>query len=431
MKKKLIPVITGISLIFPVMGELAFADDPNSNDQYVSRKQYDQLKDEMAKLKEQVRFLLQQQSRPQSVQQTQSSSGTPLKTENDIAQLKKEVKTLKAQNKALDNGTTGFLLTGYGYGGYTDSQRSNSSFNAGFNPIFLWRLREDLIFEGELEFAFEDNTTEVGLEFAQISYLLNDYVTIGVGKFLNPSNYFVERLHPAWINKLPDRPITMTEATPLQANAQLGIQLRGGIPLGATRGEYSFYVSNGPSINADGSLSFNDVNDSNNSKAVGGRIGWLPFAGFELGYGFETAGVTDPGNAANTLDVITHVVDVNYTKNSKYILGTIDLRGQYADRQIDRSTALAFDNRSSGGYGQIAYRPALIDLPYLRDIETVLRYDWINLPDAATFNDEKRWTVGLNYYVAASTLFKFAYQFDNKQGALDDNALLFQVTSGF
>jgi len=431
MKKKLIPVITGISLIFPVTGELAFADDPNSNDQYVSRKQYDQLKDEMAKLKEQVQFLLQQRSQPQSVQQTQSSSGTQLKTENDIAQLKKEVKTLKAQNEALDDGTTGFLLTGYGFGGYTDSQRSNSSFNAGFNPIFLWRLREDLLFEGEIELEFEDNATEVALEFAQISYLLNDYVTIGAGKFLNPSNYFIERLHPTWINKLPDRPITMVGATRLQANSQLGIQVRGGIPLGVTRGEYSFYVSNGPSINADGTLSFKDVNDSNDSKAVGGRIGWFPFAGFELGYGFETAGVTDPGNAANTLDVTTHVVDVNYTKNSKYILGTIDFRGQYADRQIDRSTALTFDNRSSGGYGQIAYRPGLINLPYVRDLETVLRYDWINLPDAAIFNNEKRWTVGLNYYVAASTMFKFAYQFDNKQGALDDNALLFQITSGF
>ncbi|WP_198246278.1 hypothetical protein [methane-oxidizing endosymbiont of Gigantopelta aegis] len=120
------------------------------------------------------------------------------------------------------------MLTGYGFAGYNDSQRTNSSFNAGFNPIFLWRLREDLLFEAEIEFEFEDNVTEVSLEFAQLSYLLNDYLTIGVGKFLNPSNFFMERLHPAWINKLPDRPITMIETNPLQANSQLGIQIRGG-----------------------------------------------------------------------------------------------------------------------------------------------------------------------------------------------------------
>jgi len=420
MNKKLIPVVTGISLIFPVTGELAFADESNKNDQYVSRKQYDQLKDEMAKLKEQVRFLMQQRSQTTGVKQAQVVPHQQLKTDKDIAQLKKEVKTLKAQNEALDDGTTGFLLTGYGFAGYTDKGSANSSFNAAFNPIFLWRLRKDLLFEGEVEFEIPDAaTTEVGLEYAQLSYLLNDYITIGVGKFLNPSNYFIERLHPAWINKLPDKPITMTGNNRLQANSQLGIQVRGGVPLGSTRGEYAFYVSNGPSIRKDGtgSLSFKDFADSNNSKAVGGHIGWLPFSGFELGYGFEIAGVIDPGNGTNTLDVTTHVVDLNYTKSSYYIRGNIDLRGQYADRQIDRSTALAFNNHSSGGYGQIAYRPSLIRSPYIRNLEAVLRYDWINLPNVATFNDEQRWTVGLNYYVAASTLFKFAYQFDNKQGA--------------
>jgi len=271
----------------------------------------------------------------------------------------------------------------------------------------------------------------VSLEFAQLSYLLNDYITIGVGKFLNPSNFFMERLHPAWINKLPDRPITMIETNPLQANSQLGIQVRGGLPIGSTKGEYAFYVSNGPSINADGTLGFNDVNDSNNSKAVGGRIGWLPFSGFEMGYGFETAGVTDPANGSNTLDVITHVIDLNYIKNSKLILGTIDIRGQYSNRKIDRSASLPFDNSTSGGYGQIAYRPNRIGQAYLRDFEAVLRYDWIDVPKAAAFYDEQRWTIGINYYLAASTMFKFAYRFDNKQGALDDNALLFQVSSGF
>ncbi|MFK5950890.1 MAG: hypothetical protein QM500_19230 [Methylococcales bacterium] len=223
----------------------------------------------------------------------------------------------------------------------------------------------------------------------------------------------------------------MSEVAPLQANSQLGLQVRGGIPFGSMRTEYAFYVSNGPAMNNDGSLRFNDFTDSNNNKAVGGRVGWLPFSGFELGYGFEIAGVDDLNG--DTLDVITHAVDLNYTKTSKYLLGNIDLRGQYADRQVDRSSSstLAFDNDSSGGYGQIAYRPSLSRISYLRDTEGVFRYDWINLPNNANFNDEQRWTVGLNYYLAASTLLKFAYQFDNKQGATNDNALLFQVTSGF
>ncbi len=429
MKKIFISAIAVISLLLSVTGNTAYAADSNKNDQYVSREQYDQLKNEMSELKKQVELLLQQRSKTSS---TQVITEQQVNTKKDIAELQNEVKTLKAQNEALDDGTTGFLLTGYGFAGYTDSENSYSSFNAGFNPIFLWRLRNDLIFEAELELELEDDVTNVGLEFAQLSYLFNDYITLGAGKFLNPSNYFIERLHPTWINKLPDRPISMSGNNRLQAGSQLGIQIRGGIPMGSTRGEYAFYVSNGPSIRDDGSLDFVNYSDGNNNKAVGGRIGWLPFSGFELGYGFEIAGVDDPANG-NTLDVITHAVDLNYLRTSKFLMGSIDVRGQYADRQIDRSSSpmLAFDNHSSGGYGQIAYRPSLASMAYLRDIESVFRYDWINLPNTVDFNDEQRWTVGLNYYLAASTMLKFAYQFDNKQGAADDNALLFQVTSGF
>jgi len=431
MKKLLITGITSISLFFSVTGKIAYADNKHDEGQYVSKQQYDQLKEEMNALKRQVKLLLNQRSQTSNVRPPIQSANQQAKTNQDIAKLQTEVKSLKSQNKALNPGSTGFLLTGYGFAGYTDSSQSKSSFNTGFNPIFLWRLRENLIFEGEVEFELNDGETEVGLEYAQLSYLLNDFITIGAGKFLNPSNFFIERLHPAWINKLADKPITMGGRNRIQASSQLGIQVRGGVPLGSTRAEYAFYVSNGPSMRSDGSLNFKDFPDSSNNKAVGGRVGWLPFAGFELGYGFEIAGVDDLNG--HTLDVITHVADFNYLKTSPYLLGSIDLRGQYADRQVDRSSSplLAFNNQSSGGYGQVAYRPVLTSIPYLRDIEGVFRYDWINLPNTISFNDEQRWTVGLNYYLAASTLVKFAYQFDNKQGMANDDALLFQVSSGF
>ncbi len=434
MNKLLLSYITGISLIFSVTGKTVYAEEPHNNKQYVSREQYEQLKEEMEKLKEQVQVLLQERSQTISTpttQQTKTEARQQAETEKDIGELQEEVKTLKAQNEALDDGTTGFLLTGYAFAGYKDGKSSNSSFNAGFSPIFLWKLRDDLIFEGELEIELEDDTTEVGLEFAQLSYLLNDYITIGAGLFLNPSNYFIERLHPTWINKLPDNPITMTGDTRIQAGSQLGLQVGGGVPLGSTRGEYAIYVSNGPTMRPDGTLSFDNYFDTNNNKAVGGRIGWLPFPGFELGYGFEVAGVDDLNGAG--LDVTTHAVDLNYLQTSKLLLGSVYINAQYANRQIDRSSSptLAFNNQSSGGYAQIAYRPGLSGLPLLKDFESVLRYDWIDLPNAPGFNDEQRWTIGLNYYLAASTMVKFAYQFDNKQGAPDDDALIFQVTSGF
>lgn len=237
MKNLFIYGVTGISLLFCNTGEMAYAVDISDNEQYVSKKQYDELKDEMQKLKEQVQLLLQQQSQALPITATQQPvinqpvqqlpiASQPVKqqekTEQDIAKLQEEVETLKVKNEAQSDGTTGFLLTGYAYAGYKYGDTSNSGFNVGFNPIFLWKLRDDLIFEGELELELEDDRTHVGLEFAQLSYLLNDYITIGAGQFLNPSNYFGERLHPTWINKLPDNPLSMLEGTRLQAGSQLG-----------------------------------------------------------------------------------------------------------------------------------------------------------------------------------------------------------------
>ena len=61
-------------------------------------------------------------------------------------------------------------------------------------------------------------------------------------------NYYAERVHPDWINKLPDAPLAFGHDGGIIAGTQLGVQARGGIPLGNARLGYAVYVSNGPSI---------------------------------------------------------------------------------------------------------------------------------------------------------------------------------------
>ncbi len=404
---------------------------------YVSKEEYEKLKRDFERMKTMMK-LMEKRLLKQSAAPTPgpASSEEMAEIKEELKQVKQEAKQAKEKVKSVIPGFRKFLLTGYAFAGYSDSEQSNSSFNAGFFPIFLWRINDDIFFEAEAEFELEDGETNVALEFAQISYLLNDYVTLSAGKFMNPANYFIERLEPVWINKLPDQPLSIAGTNRIQGKTQLGAQVRGAIPLemvGLDSGRlgYAFFASNGSELKDDGSLNHKNFSDIDNNKLVGGRVGLVPWPGFEIGYGFEVGGVRDPLN--NSLDITTHIADANYVRTSSMIGGRIDLRAQWAWRKIDRSRAagLNFNNKVNGGYGQIAYRPSLLNLKWVKNLETVFRYERMNQPAGSRFYDENRYTAGLNYYFAPTTVFKFAYEFDDRKGVKDNDTLLFQVATGF
>ncbi len=400
---------------------------------FVTREEYEKLKRDFERMKALVEELEKRLAR---------QTPTETATRQELVQMKKQLKQVRAearearkQAKASRPGGRKFLITGYGFAGFSNGKHTDSSFNAGFNPIFLWKLSRDIFFEGEAEFELEGGETHVSLEFAQISYLFNDYLTLGVGKFLNPANYFVERLHPPWINKLPDQPLSVSAANRIQPRTLVGAQARGALPLrflGLDGGRlgYAFYVANGAKMNDDGTLNFQNFTASNSSKLVGGRIGLVPLAGLAIGYGFELGRVRDPF-LSKSRDLSTHVVDINYVRTSRAIQGRIDLRGQWAWRDVENSPFLPFDNEINGGYGQIAYRPSLANLGWIRNLEGVFRFDRLDQPGNSGLYDENRYTVGMNYYFNPTTLFKFAYQFDDRRNAKDNDMMLFQVATGF
>ncbi|RMI03514.1 MAG: hypothetical protein D6681_09805 [Calditrichaeota bacterium] len=339
----------------------------------------------------------------------------------------------------------GFLLAGYGFTNFEKAEHELSNFSASFNPIMLWRPADRLLFESEVEFEVEEGTTEIGLEFAQIFYVLNDYITLGAGKFLSPNNNFMERLHPAWINKLPDMLFGVSGhgGVQLLASTQLGVQARGGIPLGASKLSYAIYVANGPTLNVEedhggatgeesvssegdeegeghghgvgvpGTLNFSNSEDNNADKAIGGRIAFYPVPQLEIGYGFETAKVGSEGTHFADVRSTNHVVDFTYVTDVTPLKGRIDLRGQFIWLNVDNPNEepLVFENKSTAGYGQIAYQPYLLESGFLKNVELVFRYDRLDLPEEALLNtDMKRVSFGLNYWLSASSAFKFAYE---------------------
>ncbi len=435
--------IAAVILIGPVFGQ-----EPTTNN-FVSRQDYEKLKADHDKLQQEMNVLKAQMQELLKKPAAAAGDTTKKQTEelekkvadqqagNDeaISELEKQVKTVKQMAKDSFPGTTKMMLAGYGSAtfmatskGYGPSQppeetpatprNGASSFNATFNPIFLWKLSDRLLFEGELELELQsdDPTTSTALEMAQISYVLNDYMTIGAGKFLNPSDYFVERQHMAWVNKTPDKPLAVYDG--LMPESLLGAQVRGAIPVGPAKFGYAFFVANAPTLRttADdpahpvdvGTLNSEDFGNSLNHIATGGRVGVFPLPELELGYGFEVAGVGPPGSDVGAL---LQSADLTYVRASELLRGTVNLHAQWVWSHIDRfeyDTLGAFNNNRQGGYAQIAYRPDKVENEIVRNIEPVLRYDVLDQVKTPIGFDERRWTLGLNYWINPSTVVKAA-----------------------
>lgn len=171
-----------------------------------------------------------------------------LELEESLDELDTQIQGVKKDADAVRSGSTKQLVAGFATTGFTDINGQDSSFSAGFNPLFHWKPSERLLLTGELEVGLQGSETELALDYAHLSYIANDYMTVGAGKFLTPFGTFTERLHPAWINKLPDSPLSAGHGGIAPASS-LGIQLRGGFAAGPSKFNWATYVSNGPKLN--------------------------------------------------------------------------------------------------------------------------------------------------------------------------------------
>lgn len=310
-------------------------------------------------------------------------------------------------------------------------------------PIFLLQLNDHILLESELEFG----TSEVHVAYAQMDYIVNDWLTIVAGRYLGPVGFFNERLHPDWINKMPDFPLMMRQVS-LADFSLNGIQARGaaylfGSPL---KLEYSVYLANGLGVPGDGTLTdlanlgaLKDTTaDANDAMAFGGRVGfWLPSIGLNGGFsGFFNRGYgKDATNDINLWDF-----DLNYHK------GNWDFRMEYAFAHQDTSEFLDNTINRWGMYAQAAYR--LYDVPnkYLQNLEFVFRYSFARFAgidplalDLTAFESpvdvpvsRDQYTFGINYYLAPSAVLKFAYEINHEHGIdLKDDLFLTQLAWGF
>lgn len=103
------------------------------------------------------------------------------------------------------------------------------------SPVLLLPIGQKWLIESRA--AFEDDLDKPRgasgfsgplnkeLEYAQIDYIANRYMTITAGRFLTPFGIFNERLYPVWIRDLQQDPLLL----PLEQDSNDGFMLRGGV----------------------------------------------------------------------------------------------------------------------------------------------------------------------------------------------------------
>lgn len=350
----------------------------------------------------------------------------------------------------LNPGQSRFLLRGYAHSGLEVFKNKSTFVGGSFNPLLLWQTSDRLIFEGEIEIELAGNQTTFDLEYANMAYILNDEMTLRLGFFLLPFGIYGDRLHPQWINPLPSSPLGFSHATAVGPTTGLGIELRGGLPLGDSKMNYSFYVVNGPSLN-DGSMNFGDAgvlhfnnfDDNNFNKAVGGRLGFFPFSNsaLELGFSGYYARVGDKDSQYENVKTFMYALDISYIESLEFLSSIFKLKGQYNFVNVDRARffnpqnvfeSVSFDNKSSAYFIYATLNPVSSESEFMKNLELAIRYSSVDMPVMAPWGiDQTQWVFGINYWIDWRTVLKIAYQIDKIRSQSSTDALLVHWSFGF
>jgi len=381
-----------------------------------------------------------------------------------VSVMSQDLAELNARLNSLTPKDSQFLLRGYAHSGFEMIGEESSFVGGSFNPIFLWRQSDRLLFEAELELELEHGATELALEYANMAYLLGDNLTVRLGLFLLPFGTFSERLHPRWINRLPSSPLGFGH-DPIGPMRDLGIELRGNTKIGSRSLNYSLYATNGPSLNDGtnhdleaeeaGMLNYRNFDDNNANKAIGGRVAIFPFSSpsLELGFSGQVAGVGAHETDYEETFANLYALDLSYVGNIGFLKGVIDLKGQLNSIKVDDaqyfseedSSYYSFENQSQVAYFQAAYRPSFVRNSVVKNLEFVGRYSQLSTPEGALWESEQsQYVIGLNYWLDWRTVLKIAYQVTDavtEEGPGDDedahgdegssNAILIHWAFGF
>lgn len=370
-----------------------------------------------------------------------------------ISDLEKKQSSTFDLADALRWGTTRFLLAGTAHAdfSYNDparnvTARSSSVFGAGLELDTLWKVSDFIFFEGGADFEITGQApgaTSVSLAICDVNFTVNDYMVLRAGLMPTAFSRYKETLDAVWINKMPDQPLIVG----LVPDTTVGVEARGALPVGPIKLLYAAYCMNDPVLNRsatdptqNGTLNFYNFAGFDDIPMFGSKLGFLLMPELEVGGAvlWSKVGQRGTGTAAtDTRRTDVFEFDLYARFNKKTAAGTIDFQAEWVFQHIRRTTyngsiagqgvdangnpittqtpfSLRFTNERQSGYVQVGYRLSNSDNEYLKNLELLVRGDWLGLPKRAPVgfnNDTYRLEAGADYWFTPSIVLKVAYEY--------------------
>jgi len=346
------------------------------------------------------------------------------------------------QSSSSYSGQNNFAVFGNAEMTYTSNKNTKQFGDLNFKPIFLWQISEKLFVEAEPEFETGEGSLDIGLEYANMCYFVNPYLTLHAGRFLPKFGAYRGRMGEGFINRFPTDPVGFGDGG-IGAMNEVGVGALGGFGIGDSKISYDVYVSNGPILLTDpenaGQFDYEGYIGNNNGKAIGGRLAVLPLSNssLELGFSFQHKKKTgDLGSPFENVSLNMQAVDLNYYTHLTPLQSDLRLIGEWKHQKTDQvsyykadSSLYSFTNSPSAFYGTATLRPSHVHNTFIHNLELAARYSEFNRPADAPWGgtDTHQFAISLDYWLHWNSLLKLTYQTEKDE----PNLFIAQVVFGF
>ena len=342
----------------------------------------------------------------------------------------------------VNQGENNFAVFGNAEMKYFSDKNNKNFTDLNFKPIFLWKISPKLFVEAEPEFETGGGSLDIGLEYANMVYILNRYVTLHAGRFLPKFGAYRGRMGEGFINRFSTDPVGFGDGG-IGAMNEVGVGAQGGFGVGSAKLNYELYISNGSQLLTDpenaGQFDYEAYAANNNAQAAGGRIGLLPFSNssLEIAYSFQNKEKTgEKGSPYENVGVLMQAFDLNYWGHIKPIKSDIRVIAEWKHQKVDNavyfaadSSTYTFKNTPTAYYIAGTIRPSHLENMFLRNLEIAARYSEFKRPAGAPWggSNTHQFALSLDYWLKWNTVLKMTYQKEKDA----DNAFVAMLVFGF